>query len=202
MSKEAPTPDPDWPHGYGFCHCGCGCKTRIATENRPSGQRKGEPVRCLSGHHSRLRFPLDPSRFWGKVKVGSPGECWPWGGSVDTDGYGVVRWGGRQTKAHRLAWSLENGPIPVGLGVLHRCDNPPCCNPACLFLGTNRDNVADRERKGRTARRKTDAEIAEMLACYATGEWTHRALAQRFEVSVGWVANVVTGRRRARSGEA
>jgi hypothetical protein len=53
--------------------------------------------------------------------------------------------------AHRLAWEYAYGPIPDGLQVLHRCDNPPCINPEHLWLGTNVDNMADRQRKGRTA---------------------------------------------------
>lgn len=56
---------------------------------------------------------------------------------------------GRTEGAHRVAWELENGPIPMGLHVLHRCDNRPCCNPEHLFLGTNRDNIADMIAKGR-----------------------------------------------------
>jgi hypothetical protein len=52
-------------------------------------------------------------------------------------------------RSHRAAWKLTHGPIPDGLQVLHRCDNPPCCNPAHLFLGTQQDNIADMHKKGR-----------------------------------------------------
>ena len=52
-------------------------------------------------------------------------------------------------KAHRASWIVHNGPIPARMHVLHRCDMPPCINPDHLFLGTQVDNNADRDRKGR-----------------------------------------------------
>jgi hypothetical protein len=77
----------------------------------------------------------------------TPCEEWPAGRS--DEGYGYVRWENRQWQAHRLQWVLVNGPIPEGLCVLHRCDNPPCVNPDHLFLGTRRDNNADMVAKSR-----------------------------------------------------
>lgn len=69
-------------------------------------------------------------------------------------GYGIFNAGtGRANRrtvyAHRFAWEITNGPIPVGLLACHHCDNPPCCNPAHLFLGTHADNNADMNAKGR-----------------------------------------------------
>jgi hypothetical protein len=64
-------------------------------------------------------------------------------------GYGTIRLSRRDVGAHRVAWTLTNGPIPAGLVVCHRCDNPPCCNPEHMFIGTQRDNLADMFAKGR-----------------------------------------------------
>ena len=75
--------------------------------------------------------------------------CIEWTGSRNPKGYGQKKVGGKTIFAHRWAWEQANGPIPDGLHVLHTCDNPPCVNVDHLFLGTNADNVKDRDAKGR-----------------------------------------------------
>lgn len=114
-------------------------------------------------------------RFWAKVDKRGSDECWPWTANRDGDGYGqlTVLEGDRRTteKAQRVSWRLANGPIPDGMLVLHRCDNPPCVNPAHLFLGTHRDNVADCDAKGRRAQATFDRRAAdEVRRRHASGE--------------------------------
>ena len=92
---------------------------------------------------------MTAEEFWQNVARG-PG-CWPWKRGKDRRGYGRVRFHGRRELAHRVAWMLTFGPIPPRQNVLHSCDNPPCCRPTHFFLGTQKDNMADAARKGRTA---------------------------------------------------
>src|SRR3954470_14285142 len=102
-----------------------------------------------------LLSDVDPDWFWPRVdRSAGPDGCWPWTGPVNEHGYGSTSVGSRtdgsrrMAKAHRIAWALTYGD-PGDLDVLHTCDNPPCCNPACLFLGTQADNLKDMRQKGR-----------------------------------------------------
>lgn len=90
-------------------------------------------------------------RFWSKVNIAGPDDCWEWTASRDKDGYGRFCMEGRRRRANRIAYMFANGFDPCRLGVLHTCDNPACCNPNHLWLGTCLDNNKDRERKHRSA---------------------------------------------------
>jgi len=90
----------------------------------------------------------DRMRFWTKVDRKSSSECWNWSG-CGGGGYGCFTMMGVLYKAHRVVWSLFNGSPPLDMCVLHKCDNPPCCNPNHLFLGTRFDNMRDMVKKGR-----------------------------------------------------
>jgi hypothetical protein len=84
------------------------------------------------------------NRFWEKVDMQGPDDCWEWTASTDRDGYGKFK-AGKMYQAHRIAYYLATNEDPGDLCVRHTCDNPPCCNPAHLRLGTNDDNAHDRE---------------------------------------------------------
>jgi hypothetical protein len=78
-------------------------------------------------------------------------RCWLWVGAKKRGGYGHLHYRGHNLGAHRVSWLVHKGPIPAGLHVLHRCDTPPCVNPAHLFVGTDQDNKDDCGRKERRA---------------------------------------------------
>lgn len=100
------------------------------------------------------------ARFWSKVDKDGPvpehmpqlGRCWTWTAARDKrTGYGSFNLGPKTTAAHRVSWNIHNGELPPDRPcVLHHCDTPPCVNPAHLWIGTQLDNIADRERKRRT----------------------------------------------------
>jgi hypothetical protein len=86
--------------------------------------------------------------FWAHVERRAPEECWPWKGCIRPDGYGQFNYSKRRFIASRLSWSLANGREAPGY-VCHSCDNPPCVNPAHLWLGDVRSNTHDMLTKGR-----------------------------------------------------
>jgi len=88
-------------------------------------------------------------RFQEKILAGGDDECWPWQAFRNRAGYGMIRNGYCMALAHRVAWVLQHGQIPLGKHVLHHCDNPACCNTRHLYIGTNADNIRDKLARGR-----------------------------------------------------
>ena len=91
-------------------------------------------------------------RFWGRVNIGRKDECWEWGKewARNKGGYGIIGFFQFPFLAHRIAYSLHYKQTPLGgILVCHHCDNPPCCNPNHLFLGTEESNTRDMIKKGR-----------------------------------------------------
>jgi len=88
-------------------------------------------------------------RFWKKVAIIPFHECWEWTGFKRDTGYGHINIDGFMMRAHRFSWTINYGPIPEGLLVCHKCDNPGCVRPDHLFLGTIQDNMTDKKIKKR-----------------------------------------------------
>lgn len=135
-------------------------------------------------------------------KVDTTGDCWIWTGRIDGHGYGAVIVGKHGKGAHRLSWVLHRGPIPKGMCVLHKCDNPPCVNPDHLFIGTIRDNVHDMCRKGRhVGLRKITAKQAQWIRDqYATGLYTQREIGDSLGIHSTAVSKIIVGKRWNKKG--
>lgn len=144
-------------------------------------------------------MPVDLAmRFWSHVdQTAGPDGCWPWQLSRRKDGYGQVSVNHRMTAAHRVAFALDAGEMPVGQVVRHRCDNPPCCNPRHLRIGTQADNLRDMLERGRHVTvRKIDDEAVDAIRS-ASG--TQREIAAQYGVAQSLVSMIRNNKRRTRA---
>lgn len=156
------------------------------------------------GYHINNVCGVDPSvRFWAKVdKTSSPTGCWLYMGGRDKWGYGDLSYRGKHIQGHRLSWRLLRGE-PGTLDVLHKCHNPPCCNPDHLYLGTDADNTRDRVEAKRHAfgsknpRAKLNEEKVSIIRReyrYENRRSNSAELAERFGVRQSMIQAVVARR--------
>lgn len=145
--------------------------------------------------HIRYEADVDRSHFVG---------CHPWiGGTRDTQGYGKFPLYGRKYMAHRIGWYFAHGEDPGSLLVRHTCDNPPCQNPDHWLLGTQQDNVDDRQRRGRAADHHGDANGRSLLTAKQVEEmrvvWmlgfvsTLQTLGELYRVSKSQASKIING---------
>jgi hypothetical protein len=136
-------------------------------------------------------------RFWSKVEVSlENNSCWLWHGQIQPSGYGVTWKDGRHHYAHRLAYELEHGEISRGMRVCHFCDNPPCCRPSQLFLGTQQENIQDMRRKGRNPQplKLTEHDVLEIRRRYENRKVvkvTMQQLANDYGMSKGYISKII-----------
>lgn len=147
------------------------------------------------------------NRFFEKILVGD--QCWEWQGHK-VGGYGRIKISQKNVAAHRLSWEIRFGPIPLGLFVLHKCDNHGCVKPSHLFLGTQQDNMADMVAKGRSATcgnatmqvcgalhwaaKLTDENVRHMRESFARGV-PQQIIADTYKINQGTVSAIVNRKR-------
>lgn len=178
------------------------CKESFSAS--PCAKRKYCSLDCA--YKDRQRLALE--EFWSHVDRRGPNDCWPWIAALDKKGYGKV--GIRSLDqcgrgAHQVAYVITHNmdPIPEGINVCHSCDNPPCCNPAHLFLGTQKDNLKDCAVKMRTARgsangqaKLTEDNIRQIFILKDRGASSKR-LAEMFSITRGSITRILAGGRWA-----
>lgn len=175
------------------CLCRCGNIGQIYSSSLINGDSTS--CGCVRIDELKSRSTV-VTKDWLKsqIKISDLG-CWEWQGTLRRFGYGKVCFCGRSLSAHRVSWELFNGRIPNGLWVLHRCDNPPCCNPDHLFLGTRLDNMRDCASKGRARSKLSIAQVVEIRDLIHSGKLVLE-IAESYGVSASTIYGIRQGRRR------
>jgi hypothetical protein len=186
-------------------HCDRGHPWTFATEyHEPNGRRRCRVCHREAERSRRIKRGTYKSyearareRFWSYVVQRGPDECWPWKRALNPRGYGTFSYRNGAIPAHRYAYIVAHGNVDSFTFVCHRCDNPPCCNPAHLFAGTPAENSADMVRKGRYrspdpasapkgeangCSKLTEGGVRELRALREEG-WTYQQLGDRYGVT-------------------
>ena len=141
------------------------------------------------------------ARFWSKVDVGLKSQCWSWKGGTSDAGYGRFKLDGKLVSPHRFAYEQLNGPIPEGSGyhgtvVRHQCDTPACVNPYHLQIGSQRENVADMDAKGRrVSQRPSRVLTPEQIEAIRRDPRVQRIIAAEYGISKTHVCAIKLGQR-------
>ena len=181
------------------------CSTGFERSYRISSKRAARPQfcsrRCQVANQGKKADAARLSRFW--EKVNKTDGCWEWTAFRNRNGYGRFQFAdGHPVNAHRFAYEITYGPVSLNLFVCHKCDNPTCCRPDHLFLGTPKDNMADCVAKGRINRtfrvRGHDVNTSKLtkeqaLTIYNSHE-SGPVLASRYGISKEAVNMIKTGK--------
>jgi hypothetical protein len=181
-----------------LCACGCGQPTRIARYSyKAAGYVKGKPLQYLRHHH---RIIPAEERFWKYVSKSEDSDaCWLWVGATNEHGYGVLTVDRKSVRAHRFSYELAGLSLKPTDHLCHKCDNPPCVNPAHLFLGDAAANSRDASRKGRMHRGERNGsavlaadQVVEIRRLAALGV-KKAQLTRTYGVSYGCIGAILDG---------
>jgi len=156
-------------------------------------------------HNKMIKvITTDSERFWSKVDKKGEDECWEWLGSKIPDGYGNMKISSGVILSHRFCYELTYGKVPRSMCVCHTCDNPPCCNPKHLFLGTRSENTIDMYNKGRGVNNSgenhggailTKEQVNEIRKLRESNNLTYITLANKYGVSEGHISKIITNKK-------
>jgi len=140
----------------------------------------------------------DIKRFYSKLSIQDNNGCINWIGPLRGKGYGYMNIDRSKIKSNRIAWQIKNGPIPKGKLVLHKCDNPKCCNPDHLYLGNFGDNMTDRcsrttVRMGRVTD-LTEHDINRITELYKNGK-TQKSIAKELGFTQSYISMLINKQR-------
>lgn len=156
---------------------------------KAKARARAAEYRSRNAHLTILEAVTNVEAFWSRVRIADDASCWPWTGPKTDRGYGVYApLPGVLLRTHRVAYALHNGSIDDELMVCHRCDNPICCNPHHLFLGTGSDNMRDMVAKGRNKpisgeKNPVSRLTAEQARAIYLDERTNRQIANDYGIS-------------------
>ena len=170
----------------------------IAADYGLSEKGMREVIRGRRWQHVPMPPESERDPLWAAIDLRGPDECWEWKRYRDQYGYGILH----GDRAHRAVWRQTHGAIPHGMEVMHQCDNPSCCNPSHLLLGTHADNMRDMVTKGRSAHgehhpraKLSDKDVQEIREQYSAGV-SRSTLAKRFGVSDVHIWQITVGKTR------
>lgn len=180
------------------CRCACGVMLIVRSESLVNSDTKS--CGCYHRMVASKSMPFEDRLRRSTEKQYNDVACLEWTGATDNNGYGSLTSKRRRHKAHRIAWERAFGPIPERLGVLHHCDNPPCCEPTHLFLGSQAINMADAAAKDRVVNgsrikgaKLTESDIPDIRAMLDDG-MPQRLIAHRFKVCQSQISEINAGR--------
>lgn len=179
-------------------------RNRLCATHDRNRKLRGDPL--AFGPRALAKTAID--QLWVRLtsaEAAAEGECWEWPGNCFTPhGYGHTNRNGEGI-ASRAAWAEANGPIPEGMWVLHRCDNPPCCRPSHLYLGTPADNTQDMLSRGREARLRDEQsavmkyppDLVREIKQRIDGGESQRSVGRSLSINAGYISRLYRGERRS-----
>jgi len=139
-----------------------------------------------------------PEDVWKQINRKSEDECWEWIGKSLSKGYGHLRINNKDCYSHRMVYIETYGSIPEGLCILHTCNNPKCCNPKHLYVGTHADNMEQMSKDGRSNMgekhpnsRLSNQIIIKIRFLYSTGKYSQKCLGKMVGVSQGQISRII-----------